>query len=45
MPSDALPAWVTGIYSYVWFVGFFVSGIGYTLMMRSIKSIEYVTAD
>jgi len=43
--ADALPAWITGIYSYAWFVGFFVSGIGYTLMMRSIKSIEYVTAD
>ncbi|WPQ65804.1 NCS1 family nucleobase:cation symporter-1 [Chitinophaga sancti] len=43
--ADAFPAWVTGIYSYAWFVGFFVSGIGYTLMMRSIKSIEYVTAD
>ncbi|MBP1651197.1 MAG: nucleoside transporter family [Bacteroidetes bacterium] len=37
--ADALPAWITGIYSYAWFVG------GYTLMMRSIKSIEYVTAD
>ncbi|WP_343688299.1 NCS1 family nucleobase:cation symporter-1 [Chitinophaga sp.] len=43
--ADTLPAWLTGMYSYAWFVGFFVSGIGYTLMMRSIKSIEYVTAD
>lgn len=43
--GDTLPGWLTGMYSYAWFVGFFVSGIGYTLMMRSIKSIEYVTAD
>lgn len=45
IPAGALPAWLTGMYSYAWFVGFFVSGIGYTLLMRSIKSIEYVTAD
>lgn len=43
--AGTLPAWLTGMYSYAWFVGFFVSGIGYILIMRSIQSIEFVTAD
>jgi NCS1 family nucleobase:cation symporter-1 len=32
---DALPSWIIGIYNYAWFVGFFVSGASYCLMMRS----------
>jgi NCS1 family nucleobase:cation symporter-1 len=29
---DAVPGWVSGLYNYAWFVGFFVSGISYMLM-------------
>ncbi|MGZ8522794.1 MAG: NCS1 family nucleobase:cation symporter-1 [Chitinophagaceae bacterium] len=34
---DAAPAWITNLYHYAWFVGFFVSGILYILLMRSVK--------
>jgi nucleobase:cation symporter-1, NCS1 family len=34
-------SWLSGIYSYAWFVGFFISGISYFI----ITSISYVTAD
>jgi NCS1 family nucleobase:cation symporter-1 len=37
------PSWITGIYSYAWFVGFFVSGISYFIIMRSYK-FNYVIA-
>jgi nucleobase:cation symporter-1, NCS1 family len=30
----AFPAWASGLYNYAWFVGFFVSGFSYLLMMR-----------
>ena len=30
----SMPAWIIHLYSYAWFVGFFVSGISYWLMMR-----------
>ena len=48
---DAMPAWITHLYSYAWFVGFFVSGLSYTFMMRSYRTIltpketTYVAAD
>ena len=29
------PEWIAHLYSYAWFVGFFVSGISYYLMMKS----------
>jgi NCS1 family nucleobase:cation symporter-1 len=29
------PSWITGIYSYAWFVGFFVSGVSYFTMMHT----------
>jgi NCS1 family nucleobase:cation symporter-1 len=32
--QDAFPQWVSHLYNYAWFVGFFVSGISYILMMR-----------
>ena len=32
--ADAVPGWVSGLYNYAWFVGFFVSGISYLLMMK-----------
>jgi NCS1 family nucleobase:cation symporter-1 len=50
--SDAVPAWITQLYHYAWFVGFFVSGILYIVLMRSYKPAvnainepSYVAAD
>jgi NCS1 family nucleobase:cation symporter-1 len=50
--KDSVPAWISGLYHYAWFVGFFVSGIVYMVLMRSykteaskIKDSSYVTAD
>jgi NCS1 family nucleobase:cation symporter-1 len=33
-PVDIVPAWMSGLYNYAWFVGFFVSGISYVLMTK-----------
>ncbi|HEX7904193.1 MAG TPA: NCS1 family nucleobase:cation symporter-1 [Chitinophagaceae bacterium] len=47
----AFPGWINDLYHYAWFVGFFVSGITYILLMRSYtavthpKETSYVTAD
>jgi NCS1 family nucleobase:cation symporter-1 len=35
IPASAFPSWIIGIYSYAWFVGFFVSGCCYCLLMRT----------
>jgi NCS1 family nucleobase:cation symporter-1 len=35
--QDAVPQWVSHLYNYAWFVGFFVSGISYILMMQSYR--------
>jgi NCS1 family nucleobase:cation symporter-1 len=50
--SGAFPGWIAQLYNYAWFVGFFVSGILYILLMRSykvrasnLKKTTYVTAD
>ena len=32
--ATAFPAWISDLYHYAWFVGFFVSGIVYWLLMR-----------
>ena len=32
--ADAVPAWLSGLYSYAWFVGFGVSGVVYFLLMK-----------
>jgi nucleobase:cation symporter-1, NCS1 family len=32
--NTAFPAWVSNLYNYAWFVGFFVSGIVYWLLMK-----------
>jgi NCS1 family nucleobase:cation symporter-1 len=51
IPADAVPAWITGLYHYAWFVGFFLSGILYMLFMGSAKQVvqlketSYVAAD
>jgi nucleobase:cation symporter-1, NCS1 family len=40
------PGWMSGIYNYAWFVGFFVSGFSYYMLMHYYKREEhYVTAD
>jgi nucleobase:cation symporter-1, NCS1 family len=42
--QDAFPAWLSHLYSYAWFVGFFVSGSVYYIMMRKyILSLESIT--
>lgn len=33
--KDFFPVWLTGLYNYAWFVGFFVSGILYYRLMKS----------
>ncbi len=33
--AAAFPVWISGLYNYAWFVGFFVSGIVYLLLMKS----------
>ncbi|MGH2564674.1 MAG: cytosine permease, partial [Ginsengibacter sp.] len=35
--ADAMPLWVSHLYNYAWFVGFFVAGSVYYLMMRKYK--------
>jgi NCS1 family nucleobase:cation symporter-1 len=32
--AEAFPEWISGLYHYAWFVGFFVSGIVYYIIMR-----------
>ncbi len=39
--QDSVPQWVSHLYNYAWFVGFFVSGISYILMMRSYRKINF----
>jgi len=47
----AFPAWISQLYNYAWFVGFFVSGTIYLVMMRYktsnqlIQGTAYVVAD
>jgi NCS1 family nucleobase:cation symporter-1 len=36
--ADAVPAWLSGLYNYAWFVGFFISGLSYMLLMQSNKA-------
>ncbi len=48
--QDAFPTWITQLYYYAWFVGFFVSGLTYIIMMRSKiilnpPRIDYVAVD
>src|SRR6188474_2153177 len=38
--STAFPGWISHLYNYAWFVGFFVSAILYILLMRSYKMAE-----
>lgn len=49
--DNTFPVWISQLYNYAWFVGFFVSGIIYMLLMRYktssqlIKEPSYVAAD
>lgn len=38
--AEAFPQWVSHLYNYAWFVGFFVSSILYLLMMKKIPVTE-----
>ncbi|MDQ6904525.1 MAG: NCS1 family nucleobase:cation symporter-1 [Bacteroidota bacterium] len=40
LPQDAMPLWISHLYNYAWFVGFFVSGIIYYLMMKKYKIVR-----
>lgn len=44
MPANAVPVWVGHLYNYAWFVGFFVSGIIYFIMMKK-EGIGYDEKD
>jgi NCS1 family nucleobase:cation symporter-1 len=39
IPADSVPAWIAHLYNYAWFVGFFISGLTYILMMRKYKPL------
>jgi len=45
IPPQSMPAWIIHLYNYAWFVGFFVSGIGYCLLMNFKTEVNYVSAD
>ncbi len=36
MDTETVWPWLSGLYNYAWFVGIFVSGITYLLMMKRI---------
>lgn len=36
---DSVPAWISHLYNYAWFVGFFISGLTYLAMMRNYKPL------
>ncbi|MGM9506402.1 NCS1 family nucleobase:cation symporter-1 [Larkinella sp. GY13] len=39
IPADSVPAWISHLYNYAWFVGFLVSGLVYLVMMRSYQPL------
>ena len=48
---ETFPSWILQLYNYAWFVGFFVAGAGYALLMHARraafdkKEVNYVSAD
>lgn len=36
---DSVPVWISHLYNYAWFVGFFISGLTYLAMMRNYKPL------
>jgi NCS1 family nucleobase:cation symporter-1 len=43
--ADAFPAWISQLYNYAWFVGFFVSGITYLIFMRNYKVVNLINKE
>lgn len=41
IPIDTVPSWISQLYNYAWFVGFFVSGLVYLGLMRSQQPVIY----
>jgi NCS1 family nucleobase:cation symporter-1 len=39
--GHTFPAWISDLYHYAWFVGFFLSGFVYWMMMRPPHSDSY----
>jgi len=39
--ADAFPGWISNLYNYAWFVGFFVSGFIYWTLMRKFRVENY----
>ncbi|MBL0337665.1 MAG: NCS1 family nucleobase:cation symporter-1 [Rhodospirillaceae bacterium] len=39
IPLNTVPGWVAELYNYSWFVGFFISGVLYSLLMSPNKPI------
>lgn len=40
LSASVMPAWIAHLYNYAWFVGFFVSGISYILMMQKQVTVK-----
>ncbi|WP_080056552.1 NCS1 family nucleobase:cation symporter-1 [Spirosoma aerolatum] len=40
IPADSVPAWISQLYNYAWFVGFFLSGGVYLGLMRSRDTVR-----
>lgn len=36
--AEAFPSWLSGLYNYAWFVGFFVSAVVYMMLMKRKQS-------
>ncbi|MEP6582940.1 MAG: NCS1 family nucleobase:cation symporter-1 [Ginsengibacter sp.] len=43
VPINSVPAWISGLYNYAWFVGFFVAGLIYYLLMKNHKVERSIT--
>ncbi|GAA4467703.1 NCS1 family nucleobase:cation symporter-1 [Nibrella saemangeumensis] len=39
IPATSVPGWISQLYNYAWFVGFFVSAAAYLLLMRSVQPV------
>lgn len=37
VPKDICPAWISDLYHYAWFVGFFISAVLYLVLMKNNK--------
>ncbi|GAB3956116.1 NCS1 family nucleobase:cation symporter-1 [Spirosoma harenae] len=41
IPANSVPGWISQLYSYAWFVGFFVSAGVYLVLMRSAQPVTH----